>query len=620
MRTSLVALFLLISSMAAAAAPGTPDTALARQVFDRVVAVTPPPKNVKWPPILEFETTDVINAYARPEYTEGQQWQQASLLLTTGLLEKVIEGDVDRLAFIIGHELAHHSLGHTQELLKRKSKTFKTMVYSRQDEFDADLHGTQFAVAAGFSYKRGIRALQRCIELGMEYSSFEGFSEDHPSWKDRLIQLDKDQAQIWNAMAAFDNGNYFLMVEQYLAAERCFRFVTTEFPSCTEAWANLGYALLMQYCDQLKEEDIRSYGIGHLVTGGFYKRAYSLEYQMRGEADNEVWWQAVGALREALRLSPSSTLAKANLGIAYLVRPEGKDIGQASRFLLEAAEEATRDETMDTQSRMAILVNAGVVEMSENNYEKTAEHFNAIDRLGKSLAGPARKQFASSAIARALDYNRGQLLSASKDRGDQKSALEMFDRYLKNMPPSTAWWPLAYEKYEGLCRGLGKTPTTKTDLTDRWKWHARFKPVVGVDENGASLVQLAQSQPELDSTLGAMTVIPVAGRAPIQRQICEARNLELLMASGRVVMITLRAPSAHVTLQQPGSGSEGAQLAVGMTRAQVEAAFDGLESESKPRKLIDKTKRYDIYRGVGLALYFEDDVLKEIVIANLQLH
>ena len=68
-------------------------------------------------------------------------------------------------------------------------------------------------------------------------------------------------------MSAFQNGFLFLELEQYLAARQCFQAVVAEFPDCYEAWANLGYAQLMQYCDGLDADDLRQFGIGQIVAG-----------------------------------------------------------------------------------------------------------------------------------------------------------------------------------------------------------------------------------------------------------------------------------------------------------------------------------------------------------------
>src|SRR5438876_364084 len=98
-------------------------------------------------------------------------------------------------------------------------------------------------------YKSGVRAAFHEWKLLGDYSNFEGIKATHPSWAERLTFLDKGQEHIWKAMAAFQNGYFFLHAEQYVTAESCFDKVVKDFPDCAEAWANLGYARLMQYCD-----------------------------------------------------------------------------------------------------------------------------------------------------------------------------------------------------------------------------------------------------------------------------------------------------------------------------------------------------------------------------------
>ena len=52
----------------------------------------------------------------------------------------------------------------------------------------------ELAVKAGYSFNGGLGAMRKMIDLGLNYSSFEGLSSDHPSWYDRIAQLDKEQA------------------------------------------------------------------------------------------------------------------------------------------------------------------------------------------------------------------------------------------------------------------------------------------------------------------------------------------------------------------------------------------------------------------------------------------
>ena len=109
------------------------------------------------------------------------------------------------------------------------------------------------------------------IDLDLDYSSFEGLGKDHPSWKDRIALLDEEQAPLWHAMAAFQTAPTSWSPSSTAPPSACFRAVTREFPACHEAWANLGYALLMRYCDGLEVDDLRRFDLGQLAVGGFYR-------------------------------------------------------------------------------------------------------------------------------------------------------------------------------------------------------------------------------------------------------------------------------------------------------------------------------------------------------------
>lgn len=273
------------------------DRTLAQQVFEQLVAIAPTSSNMTWPPKLELVDKEDINAFATMWRKDSKEYPV--VVCNAGLIKKVVEGNADRLAYVLGHELAHHILGHTKA--QNGDTEFERASFSRAQEIEADRIGMELALRANYSYRGGLSALRKMIDLGLNYSSFEGLAADHPSWLDRIALLDKDQAGLWRSMSAFDNGVYFLLVQNYALAERAFRQVTKDFPGSYEAWANLGYALLMQYADSLDTEDLRRFDVGQIVVGGFYRRPQSLENKLRG-VNEELWWDAVGALREAIRL------------------------------------------------------------------------------------------------------------------------------------------------------------------------------------------------------------------------------------------------------------------------------------------------------------------------------
>ena len=299
----------------------TPDDT--RFVKEVVSLMTPGrPSTLPWPPAVQV-TSDTSSQACALELTPNgaNSMKVAYVIVYTGLLRDVVQGRPDRLAFILGHEFGHIALGHTARDA-RKTTEFLRVTFTRDQELAADQYGMNWVLKTGYSFDESLKALISLRQTVGDYSSFEALQSDHPSLSDRIAELDKNQAVLWRAMSNFSSGVYFLETEQYALAERCFRSVTDQFPESFEAWANLGYAQLMQYADALDQRDLRRFGIGQLLVGGFYRRPASLEAQVRG-INEQLWWDAVGDLKQSLRRRP--TLLQATQTSASLIsspRPE----------------------------------------------------------------------------------------------------------------------------------------------------------------------------------------------------------------------------------------------------------------------------------------------------------
>lgn len=603
---------LLVVGVPALAAEAT-DTALVRKVSRRLLAVLDPVKEMEWPPTFRILDADQINAYAGVEARgEGNAPRLSPVVgVTTGMLKQMVQNDEDRLAFVIGHELGHLVLGHCTR--PRPGQTeFLKQVFSREHEIAADLKGMEFALKAGYSLRGGVKGIQRMMDLGLTYSSFEGLGVGHPSWKDRLTFMDKEQASLWKAMSAFDNGTYFLLYEQYAAAERCFREVVKDFPACHEGWTNLGYAQLMQYCDALEPDDLRGFDVGQLVVGGFYRRPQSLETLVRG-INEELWWEAVGALREAIRLKPDLTVAKADLGLAYLVRPAGRNVGQARRFLDEAAEQAAGDTSLHPLVRAAVYINAGVASLSAGEMKASANKFDEAEAIGRRLQGGRAKHAGSPTLTASLRYNRALMLAASAKVEDRKQAAEQFERYLQTASPSSAWWTLAYDRYAKLCSGLGQKSKPQQALAERSRTALRLVTSLTLDSGAV----LALSQPLADALkhLGEGQEIPVVKNTNLVRVRFPARGLDLI-ASEKVLAICLHSSkSPELPLQATGLGTKAQRVRVGMSKDEIEKI---LENEDYDFREIDKPGHsYRFYPDVGLAVRIRQGVVEELVIVQI---
>jgi len=528
-RAALICGGLVVCTATAQAEISEKDRKMVEDVWAKLLIVAEPVEGYAWPPKLDIIDEDVLNAYATLNY-ENESEPQPLIFVYRGMLEKVIEGKPDRLAYLLGHELAHILCKHVDRAKRRPSTLLVEFAATRAQEEEADLRGLELALKAGYSKRECLGMIRQMIALGQEYTSFEGLNADHPSWNDRAAYIDEDQEHLWRSMSAFQNGVYFIMFEQYPAATFCFENVTKEFPGSSEAWANLGYATLMEYCDALDSEDLQYFDIGQLAVGGFYMRPGEL---VRGGIDPELWFDAVGALREALRLNPNSMVAAANLGVAYLVHPEGKRVGEATRYFEIAAVLAEEESSANALARAAVLANAAVADLAAGRTEVANQRFELAQGLQRSFSSESP---VGSGLTGSLLYQQATLMSGSQVEKDRKRAVKLYEQYLRTIGPSSAWWGLAYKKYVKLCDAVGVDAESEKTLQGRRT--ATFRPVTSVTLGDGEVIRLTEKLREIETALGEGESLSVVRRTLFKRLRYADQGVDLL-ATDQVLAIWL---------------------------------------------------------------------------------
>lgn len=576
------------------------------------------PDKYVWPPkfFIKADSAKELNAYATAHEKLGAVYERdvgkirPVVMITEGYLKQVVKGDENVLAAIMGHELAHLTKDHVGG--RKGDTTLLLLAFSRDDEIEADLDGMRYAVAAGFPYKDSVAAAFKEMKAVTRYTSFEGLFTTHPSWEERLTFLDREQSKLWASMSAFSNGNVFLQLEQYQAAEQCFRSVVKEFPDCYEAWSNLGYCLLMRYCDGLEADDLRRFGIGHIVAGGFYGRPVSLESKVRG-IDEKAWQGAVKAFRTALAIKDDLVLPHAGLGISQLVHPEGKDAKQALRHFEDAIAHLRKDPGVKTNplSVVSLLINSGVAELAAGNVTEAQRKFQDADKyIGAAGLGPLVKT-----VDDALVFNMALVGAEDTALTSRRAALKDWVFYLNEASPDSAWWAIAYERYTKLAKSLEQPVLSKEDLGKTARpAMTRLATSVNVGEH---TVFLSEPIDQALEDLGKKDAVaqPLFSGSKMIRYRFADKGIDLL-GKDKVVCIFLKGPKAPaLKLQDVGGATKARELTVGMYEKDAE---DLLKNHRVDREyLVARDERYKFYPTLGLAVRFSDGRVNELALAQV---
>jgi len=168
-------------------------------------------KSVPFPFVVGLSDTAEINAYAQ------LQNNQRYIILTNGFIAQ-FGNDPDVLAAVLGHELAHHQLGHTQpDYAKNRDAAIDVtsqalgmiasyfipfsglvvgnaakgmgLTWSRNDERSADEMGMNWAMQAGYSPCGSYRFVAQMNALG-EGAAIT-FLSTHPGNNERMANADR---------------------------------------------------------------------------------------------------------------------------------------------------------------------------------------------------------------------------------------------------------------------------------------------------------------------------------------------------------------------------------------------------------------------------------------------
>lgn len=171
----------------------------------------------------------------------------------------------DAIAFILGHEIAHHVLNHDwsddfryaysmKELAREIVTHDKDTISRKRFETQADERGGIFAYLAGYNPSPMIENL--LTSLYKEYNLVD--NPKYPSLKDRIELAKEQDNNVQTFIKVFENANYALMVENYEVAITCYEYITekSQFKS-REILNNLGTAYFLLATSKIDSDELK---------------------------------------------------------------------------------------------------------------------------------------------------------------------------------------------------------------------------------------------------------------------------------------------------------------------------------------------------------------------------
>lgn len=620
---SAAALFVLLGHLTAVAGSDFAWQQHAEEVLNRLWSAVEVPQPGVSRPQVRVLADDALNAHIRVmDGDPGDGRLAAELLICRGLAERLLvredrQPDLDALAGVMGHELAHLLLGHCSAQVRQERERARQQdavigaSATREDEFAADLYGAKLAARAGYDPHGLIRAFERGRALLGEDGCWETCGADHPTFTQRLEVLDQERAELWRSALDFEVGVDMLRAGNHACAQECFRSALASFPESPEVLCNLGYALLMDYHHRLPPEYWIAHDVGQPLPVGFAtylpvppRRSRSAQ---EWERLRRQWQEAVGYLQQAVRVEPGHALALGNLGFAYLIAPEGPQVDQAATHLQQVSSDS---------------VPPGLVRSVTNNLALVAVLQGRREEAMSLLEAEAsRKDEPRPAFPNAPVVNLC-LLRADSPRGeDQQRAAADLERLLPSYPATSAQWQYAYDKYVALCGRLGRRPLPPARLSapspDRVQPYFVWRGVnIYLGDSPARLWRLLgkpdAAVPVASRTAASQTTVPSAAAMSCWRYLAGGLELTFLRSTlvrARVSGSTDGAP-CEVVISRAGMNTP---VRIGDPAARLDEVLRATYDDAIR---LGDARPYRLYSAARLAALVESGTIRALAMVN----
>lgn len=511
----------------------------------------------------------------------------------------------DALAFSIAHEFAHIKLHHFQNSIKVKND-LEQNYFQKEDEFQADEKGIQIALAAGYSFKKVLSGLKQFADAQINPSELESISNEHPTWFERMQKLDKNKSNFWQAMQSFENGKMFLEIGQYKLASSCFSNVIREFPESYEAWANKGYADLLEYCDNLSANDIARFNIGYISTGNYFREIESNDWQMRG-INSDLWLEAYSALKTSIEINDNQPITLSNFGLAYLVNPyNGPDYVNANKYFDKAVKIIESQDITSSPIFCDIYINASVSQTVAGATDKSLDYLSKSKEIFKNFTEDQSYQDKEEIL-----FNEAFALMQSNLSDNKIKALKKFEEFISSASKSSIWRKIATQHYLNLTKSSQMMPKTLSNLLNN-DTH-EFEKVVGLESSEFNIF-LTQKSEDFEKELSkyARFRSNITTRYELYQYQFPELGLKLI-ASDKLLAMIIKSNKIGVQISKKGLAAESYAIRKGHRISSLPKDLAKIIKQNHSTIQFYKNK-YTYIKELGIGLIITNGTIEEIAI------
>jgi tetratricopeptide (TPR) repeat protein len=313
----------------------------------------------------------------------------------------------DRLAFLLGHEIAHQlkddfwhmlffrALALSESQNPEDKKEYNKIRAAAQEtdnilakEIQADEHGIVYAAMAGFDTRAIVIEDEKvnffqCVAAAMDPTNIKGVHKDptHPSPEERAKTIKARLEQVVEKTDLYDLGLLFYQAGDFEKAALFFFEFQRFFPS-REVYHNLAtchHQLALKYYQKLKNKDAE---IPFKLSIAIDPATRASQIRLRASNTDETLYrenmaQAIKHYQTAIDQDPAYCRAYNNLGCALVIKGEVyKAIG------------LFKDALKLNPNAPQTLNNLGVAFYLAENPAKAKEYLNSANRIDPAFGAP----------------------------------------------------------------------------------------------------------------------------------------------------------------------------------------------------------------------------------------